>query len=1043
MMSRSHRRAGSRVLLRGALAAVTAAALGAGSAQALAAPAASTAPAASAVPAAGARPATPALPSGCSQSGGTVTCTFTSTGEHQLGVPTGVTSVTATVVGGQGGTDFGLSQPGGLGAIATGTLSVTPGQAIFAEVGILGGAAGSLFPGFQDSGAGGGESDVRTCPATGGQPCPAGSTLASRLLVAGGGGGSGDFGGTTGNAGTTGNGGNGAGGFGGKEDGGGGDGATSTTPGAGGAGCDGGDAGAPGAAAGGAGGAAGPANGVDGVSGGGGGAGWFGGGAGGSCSQPNDSAGSGGGGSSHAAASVTGASFSQSTAGKAPSVTISYTVLTITTASVPAGTVGAAYSTTLAAVAGTTPLTWSLAQGSSLPSGLSLSSDGTISGTPQAAGDFSFTVDVADSSAPEQTASQLFDLNIAKSQTSVSLSASPSSGATIADPVTLTADVPGVSGGPAATGSVAFSIDGTIVPGCGQVTVTAGAATCPAGIRPAGTHTLLASYSGDSNYLAGSDSITGYDISQATPGLSFAATPSSGATVASPISLSATVVPLAGGPDPTGTLTFLVDGTAPAGCTNVSLTAGAASCAVGTLPAGTYTLAASYSGDTNYLTATDDLTGYQVSKLASTVKVLPSIAAPVWGQSVSFTATVTAAGAPVTSGTVQWSVNGTAVGAGVAVGADGTASLGPLTGLPVGADQVTASYSGTDQDAVGAGTDNIVVGQAATSTSLAVSSKKLAATIAVVAPGAGEPSGTVTFAVNGAVVGTAPVSGAGIATLAFMSSGAEVVSASYGGDTDFMPSSASTSTRNPVITAKLTSAQAKTRYGWYRSPVTITFSCQAGSAPLTGPCPKPVVLSRSAAAQSVTRTIRGTDGGIATITVSPVNIDRDAPVVHVTGLTNGATYDAPGPSGAKCVASDGLSGLAGGCVLAVAVGAGHISWQATATDKAGNATTVHGSASLIDYYVADVPRAGGFWQVKIGHSYLVKAFVATTKAPRYVFAAPRGIQPHPVGPAMKKIGPGRWAIEVHITSAMRHHKFWTLGVDVGGQLHDINVELSS
>lgn len=211
-----------------------------------------------------------ALPSGCSQSGGTVTCKYTTNGESQFAVPAGVASVTATAVGGQGGSDFGLGDPGGLGAVATGTLSVTPGQVIFPEVGILGGAAGQLVAGFQDSGAGGGESDVRTCPANSAQPCPAGTTLASRLLVAGGGGGRGDFGGPGGNGGTPTPGGDGSTGTG-RHLGGGGGGGTSTAAGAGGAGCDGGGNGSPGAPAGGAGGAAGPANGADGVSGGGGG----------------------------------------------------------------------------------------------------------------------------------------------------------------------------------------------------------------------------------------------------------------------------------------------------------------------------------------------------------------------------------------------------------------------------------------------------------------------------------------------------------------------------------------------------------------------------------------------------------------------------------------------------------------------------------------------------------------------------------------------------------------------------------------------------
>ena len=61
----------------------------------------------------------------------------------------------------------------------------------------------------------------------------------------------------------------------------------------------------------------------------------------------------------------------------------------IVTTTLPGGTVGTAYSQPLTAT-GHAPITWSLASGS-LPAGLTLSGD-TISGTPTAAGTFTFTV---------------------------------------------------------------------------------------------------------------------------------------------------------------------------------------------------------------------------------------------------------------------------------------------------------------------------------------------------------------------------------------------------------------------------------------------------------------------------------------------------------------------------------------------------------------------------------------------------------------------------------------------------------------------------
>ena len=64
---------------------------------------------------------------------------------------------------------------------------------------------------------------------------------------------------------------------------------------------------------------------------------------------------------------------------------------TITTKTLPNGTVYTLYNQTLEAT-GDTPITWSLASGSTLPNGLTLNSNGTISGTPTAAGTSTFTI---------------------------------------------------------------------------------------------------------------------------------------------------------------------------------------------------------------------------------------------------------------------------------------------------------------------------------------------------------------------------------------------------------------------------------------------------------------------------------------------------------------------------------------------------------------------------------------------------------------------------------------------------------------------------
>jgi large repetitive protein len=76
--------------------------------------------------------------------------------------------------------------------------------------------------------------------------------------------------------------------------------------------------------------------------------------------------------------------------------------LGITTSALPGGTVGAAYSQSLAATGGTPPFTWSLLTGA-LPGGLAISAAGSITGAPNAAGTFSFTIEVTDSAAASAT----------------------------------------------------------------------------------------------------------------------------------------------------------------------------------------------------------------------------------------------------------------------------------------------------------------------------------------------------------------------------------------------------------------------------------------------------------------------------------------------------------------------------------------------------------------------------------------------------------------------------------------------------------------
>ncbi len=94
-----------------------------------------------------------------------------------------------------------------------------------------------------------------------------------------------------------------------------------------------------------------------------------------------------------------------------------------TTSPLPSGAVGAAYTQQFVAVGGTPPYTWSVASGSSLPVGLTLSSTGLLSGTPAGtASPAMFEITVTDGETPPVSVTGTFALTIASSQNTALLS---------------------------------------------------------------------------------------------------------------------------------------------------------------------------------------------------------------------------------------------------------------------------------------------------------------------------------------------------------------------------------------------------------------------------------------------------------------------------------------------------------------------------------------------------------------------------------------------------------------------------------------------
>ena len=456
---------------------------------------------------------------------------------------------------------------------------------------------------------------------------------------------------------------------------------------------------------------------------------------------------------------------------------------------------------------------------------------------------------------------------------------------------------------------------------------------------------------------------------------------------------------------------------------------------------GTCVVDADQAGNGTFKTAPQVQQVLHVSSIATTLDLVSSGSPTVYGQPAQVTATISApGGAP--AGAVQFAIAGANLGApvsttaGSAVSPDLTDSVGnPLT---PGAHIVSATFTPTDTTTYAGAQDALsqVVDKAASVLTLAVHAKTVTAAVDAAAPGAGDPSGTVTFTIDGTSVGGAALAN-GVATLhhAVKPGMIRHVGASYGGDTDFTGSSGSTARHDPSVSATLSSKHGKSIYGWYRSPVTVHFACTTHGAPLTNPCPHAVVLKHNGGGQSITRTVAASNGGMDTVAVSDVNIDRQGPSVHVTGVHSGKTYNGTPPK-AHCAASDALSGVAN-CRITLTHKGAKTLFRATATDRAGNRRSVTGSYKTLAIAVEGASVTNGAVNVKLGHTYTF--IVHSTKRPTYYDAAPAPTIPFVRDMDFLAAGHHRWALGVTMTHSLHHFKYWNVGVKIGKVMHVIRI----
>ena len=532
--------------------------------------------------------------------------------------------------------------------------------------------------------------------------------------------------------------------------------------------------------------------------------------------------------------------------------------VTIATTALPNGTTGTAYGATLSATGGFAPYRWSLSSGQ-LPSGLSLTASGTISGTPAAVGAYPITVQVADATGPQSSA--------------------PLSLAVVAPLAVTTATLPGGTTGTAY--SAALSATGGFAPYRWSLS---------SGQLPSGLS------------LTAAGTIIGTPAAVGAYPMTVQVADSTGQQASAPLSL-AVAAPLA------VTTSALPNGTTgTAYSATLSATGGFAqyrwSLSSGQLPSGvSLTAAGTISGTPAAVGAypmtvqVADATGQQASAPLSLAVAAPlavtTAALPNGTSGTAYTMALSATGG---TAPYLWSLSSGQLPSGLSLTTAGT-----ITGTPA----VVGAYPITVQVADSAGQ------QASAPLSLAVAAP-LAVTTADLPNGTAGISYAATLSTTGGtppytwslLSGTLP-SGISLATLSGMLSGTPLTAGTYNMSVQVTDAAGRQSVKsfNLVVVAMLSITTSCLPNGMVGTPYDATLSTSAGTPPVawslrTGQLPPGLALSQTGiitgtptAAGAYTFTVQATDAAGDTPQQSyTVIIFNPAPLVITNAdLLNGKT----------------------------------------------------------------------------------------------------------------------------------------------------------
>ena len=418
-----------------------------------------------------------------------------------------------------------------------------------------------------------------------------------------------------------------------------------------------------------------------------------------------------------------------------------------------------AYSVTLTASGGVSPLTWSVTSGS-LPTGITLSSGGVLSGTPTATGTSSFTVTVTDSNNTPVSDSLALTLTVVLASQTI----------TFADPADRDWSATAFTLSPSTDASgltVTLTSSTTNVCTVSGFTIT---------MVRSGTCTLTASQAGNSTYAAATDVTHSLEITAATQTITFAPNFPTTTYGDDPFSIAGTA---------SSDLVLDYSTSTPTICSvsgDLSLSNGATNAVVTPIGAGSCTITAAQAGDGRYGAATSVSRSFTIAKAAQVALVFTSGSSGVWGD--VFTAAVSGG-----SGAGAVSFGAVAGTAGCAV----NATTGAVTYSSAGTCTITADKAG---DA-----NRLAAGQVSQTLTIAKAAQTVTFTSTVPAePLPGDTytvTGTATsgltpaFSVTAGQVSVCSLSG-GVVT--FLATGTCTISVGQSGDGRFSAATAQTQT---------------------------------------------------------------------------------------------------------------------------------------------------------------------------------------------------------------------------------------------------------